>query len=249
MQVRDLGLRVDAGFEFDVGADAIARALPVLAGEHEQGQENRFQRYDHRQEFERVRIEGFHAPDQAEIHRDPAAQKQRVKGQRREAAGERRDGVGQAREKRPLLGRDVVDVARDGAPDHVIASAQTSRGDAQQVQRRGRTLADVGFKMLSVQTQQFDVAQGRDPGRARTAIQQRDFAEKVARLRGFEHDLLALVVLDVDLHLARADDVHRVPGVAVVEDGLAGGVAQQVDLFGQGRPFPPGSARASAPLR
>jgi hypothetical protein len=58
VQVSDLGFRVDAGFEFDVGADAIARALAVLAGEHEQGQENRFERYDHRQELEGVRIEG-----------------------------------------------------------------------------------------------------------------------------------------------------------------------------------------------
>ena len=97
VQVGDLGLGVDAGFKLDVGADAVARALAVLAGEHEQGEENRFQRYDHREELERKRIEGSQAVDQAEIHRDPAAQEQRVQGHRTEAPDVGGDGVGQAR--------------------------------------------------------------------------------------------------------------------------------------------------------
>jgi hypothetical protein len=39
-------------------------AVPVLADQHEAGKENRFERYDHRQQTERERIELRHAERQ-----------------------------------------------------------------------------------------------------------------------------------------------------------------------------------------
>ncbi len=54
---------------------------------------------------------------------------------------------------------------------------------------------------------------------------------------GLQHDALAGVVLEEDLHLARAHDVQRVARVAVVEQRRAGRLAHGVDAFGQRRPF------------
>src|ERR1035438_3241815 len=88
--------------------------------------------------------------------------------------------------------------------------------------------------MHTVDPQHFDVGDGRYPGGAGAVIQHRYFPEDVARPRGFENDLLAFIVTQEDLNLAGADDVEGVAGIAEVENSFSGGVAEQVNAFGQG---------------
>src|ERR1022692_2464192 len=91
--------------------------------------------------------------------------------------------------------------------------------------------------MHTVDAQHFDVGDGRDPGGAWAVIQHCYFPENIARLRGFENDLLAFIVAQKDFDLAGADDVKGVAGIAEVENGFSGGVAEQVNAFGQGGSF------------
>jgi hypothetical protein len=80
--------------------------------------------------------------------------------------------------------------------------------------------------MCAVKAQYLDLRNGRHPGGARPIIQHRHFPEYIARLRGFENDLLAFIVSQEDFNLAGTDDIERVAGIAEVEDSFSGGVAQ-----------------------
>jgi hypothetical protein len=57
VHVRDLQFGLDVHLVLDVAADAVFFCLPVLADQHETGEEDRLERNDHCQQAERIRIE------------------------------------------------------------------------------------------------------------------------------------------------------------------------------------------------
>jgi hypothetical protein len=91
--------------------------------------------------------------------------------------------------------------------------------------------------VFAVEPQDLDIGDRGDRRGARAVVQQGDLSEDIAGLRHLEHQLLALVVVHENLYFAGTDDVERVAGVAVDEDGLARRILEQVNLLGQSRLF------------
>src|SRR5260370_40687980 len=91
--------------------------------------------------------------------------------------------------------------------------------------------------MVAVQTPQLGVADRKNRSRPGSVIQQRHLSEYVTGPRSLEHDPFALIVHYEDLYFAGTDDIERVAGISKIEDGLAGGIPQQVDAFGERGPL------------
>ena len=71
MKVRNLQLGLKIDIIFDVGPDAILRSLPILAQEHENGQENGLEGDGQREKAKGIWIELRDARNLHGVHRQP----------------------------------------------------------------------------------------------------------------------------------------------------------------------------------
>src|SRR3569623_953150 len=79
------------------------------------------------------------------------------------------------------------------------------------------------FEDLFRQHAEAAALQGHHRGRTRRVVEQRELAEIFSRALLVEHDLLALLVGEIHLHLAFLDHVKRIAVIALVdEDGVLG---------------------------
>src|SRR3990172_927498 len=70
------------------------------------------------------------------------------------------------------------------------------------------------------EAQRLDRLYGGGRGRVRRAVEQRQLAEEVARLKAGDDRLIALRRRQNDLHRARRHDVERIAGIVLVKDDL-----------------------------
>ena len=104
MQVGDLELGLEVDVVLDVATDAVFGDLAVLAEQHEDRQDDRFERHRHGQQTERERVEERHA-------REPlptfmmiqTKEEHHVDHEKRDAAAELGDPVGRLHDPRALV--------------------------------------------------------------------------------------------------------------------------------------------------
>src|SRR5262245_32275010 len=88
-------------------------------------------------------------------------------------------------------------------------------------------------QVVSVDTQGLDFARRNHRCRPRAVFAKRRLAEEIAFAGRLEHDTPASVVLEKNLDDVRADDVHRIAGVAVGKHHFAFTKADDVELAGE----------------
>ena len=77
------------------------------------------------------------------------------------------------------------------------------------------------LEIAAIDDQRIEILGDQGGRHARAAVEQRHLPEKVTSARRLEHDALAGVVLEEELHLSRAHYVERVAGVAAEKERLA----------------------------
>src|SRR6266851_1978088 len=93
VQMRDLQFSLDVHLVLDIASDSIFFCLPVLADQHETGEEDRFQRNDHRQQAEGIRIEPYQS-DRKGIDDDPDDEPDSIQDEEQHAAAEPGNPIG-----------------------------------------------------------------------------------------------------------------------------------------------------------
>ena len=117
------------------------------------------------------------------------------------------------------------------------ASRSRLPGRGQEIHRRGRVLLEQRLDVLAIDHHRLQILGHQGRGGAGTGVDERQLAEEIARPRPLQHDPLAGVVLEEDLHLPFPDDVERVARIAVAEEHLARGRADRLHLGRQRRPL------------
>jgi hypothetical protein len=96
---------------------------------------------------------------------------------------------------------------------------------AQIRQRRGQELRRLGQERqerVPLENEELAWREAHNAGRTRPAVDQREFAEILARRAGEKIDLVAVVALLVDPDFPGKDDVEAIGSISLAEDGLAG---------------------------
>ncbi len=142
-------------------------------------------------------------------------------------------GIGLAGEARQAAGQAAGEVQEVQLLDVAGDAAQLARQAGQQRIRAGlgsRSSEDCSSSRESVHVSLASSATARR--RARRTVEQGQLSEEVAAAQRGDDGLLALHAGQHDLHGARADDVQRVAGIALVEDGLVAPEAATSELPG-----------------
>ncbi len=117
---------------------------------------------------------------------------------------------------------------------HRFPVAPAHRGE--EIHRRQGAELEELLQVPAIEPQGLGILRRNHRRAARAVIEHGKFAEKIPAGGHFEHDALARVVLEIHLHLTRANHVDGVAGLSVVEDGLARLEGDHVELRGQFRP-------------
>ena len=104
---------------------------------------------------------------------------------------------------------------------------------SQHVHRGLGTELEKSFQVLAIESKRLGLLNGHDRRAARAVIQHREFAEKITAGGNFEHDPLASVVLKEHFHLAGANDVNRIAGIAIIKNRGAALKRDDVELRGE----------------
>ena len=105
----------------------------------------------------------------------------------------------------------------------------------EQIHGRLRAELEKPIQVRAVEPERRRLLSGNHGGAAGALIEHREFAEEIASRGDLEHDAFAGVVLEKHLDLARADDVDGVARFAVVEDRLAAGKVDDLEVGGEFR--------------
>jgi hypothetical protein len=109
-------------------------------------------------------------------------------------------------------------------PHHVVGGAESLRQGGQKLERHLGVAFQEGQEIPSPQDQESAILHGGDRGAARLAVEQGHLAEHVARLQDAEDRLLAIRGDEADLDPPLHDDQQVIPGLALLEHHMPGGV-------------------------
>src|SRR5919198_5421242 len=240
VQLGDLELGLDVHVVLDVGAHLVLLRLTVLADEDEAGEEDGFERDDHREQAEGEGVEAARAVGVAReeegVQRNPEGEQEGVDDEEGDAAGEPGEPVGDPLDEGQALLDLLVDVARDARAQELVGLARHLAHRRQHVERRLGLLLEEEHQVPAVELDQLGRRQGQGRGRARPRVEERDLAEEVAGPGDVEDDLLARRVLDEELHLALADEEKTLPRLARPEESLVVLELDEVNDLGQRAP-------------
>jgi hypothetical protein len=102
--------------------------------------------------------------------------------------------------------------------EEIIGAAKPMSQGGKNTDGDVRILSQKGTEIRPGQHGETRIAFGRGVGRAGVAVEQRHFAEEFAIGQFGESGIMAVRIFHADLDAAVFDEVHRIPGIATLEE-------------------------------